>query len=90
MTELIRRKRRLVVETPFRVRGRPVIVNVQASGLRFREKGRRGFVEITSAQVYNRSAGIAAELGDRRKNNTGRIAEDEGRDGCRNSTHNSS
>jgi hypothetical protein len=62
MTELIRRKRRLVLETPFRVRGRPVIVAVQASGLQLREKGRRGFVEITWAQVYNRAAEIAAEL----------------------------
>ena len=61
MTELIRRKRRLVLETPFRVRGRPVIVDVQASGLRLREKGRRSQVEISWAQVYNRASEITAE-----------------------------
>jgi hypothetical protein len=62
--ELIRRKRRLVLETPFRVRGRPVIVDTQqqASGLRLREKGRRWFFQITWGQVYNRAAEIAAEL----------------------------
>ena len=61
MRELIRRKRRLVFETPFRVRGRPVIVDVQASGLGLREKGRRYQIEISWAQVYNRASEIAAE-----------------------------
>lgn len=56
MTELIRRKRRLVFETPLRTRGRPVIVDVQASGLHLREKGRRSQLEISWGQVYNRAA----------------------------------
>ena len=34
MTELVRRKRRLVLETPYRIRGRAVIVHVEAAGLR--------------------------------------------------------
>ena len=38
MRELVRRKRRLVLETPYRIRGRAVIVHVEAAGLRFREK----------------------------------------------------
>jgi len=63
MRELIRRKRRLVLETPFRVRGRPVIVDVQqqqASGLRLREKGRRSQVEISWA-----GSGLQPGVGDR-------------------------
>ncbi len=62
MTELVRRKRRLVFETPYRIRGRAVIVHVEAAGLRLREKGcRAGTLEITWAQIYNRAAQIAAE-----------------------------
>ena len=34
MTELVRRKRRLVLETPYRIRGRALIVHVEAAGLR--------------------------------------------------------
>jgi hypothetical protein len=58
---LSHRKRRLVLETPCMVRGRPVIAHVEAFGLRLREKGRRFFVEITWAQIFNRAAEIAAE-----------------------------
>ena len=62
MTELVRRKRRLVLETPYWIRGRAVIVHVEAAGLRIREKGcRAGTLEITWAQIYNRAAEIAAE-----------------------------
>jgi predicted metalloprotease len=62
VTELVRRKRRLVLETPYRIRGRALIVHVEASGLRIREKGcRAGVLEITWAQVYNRAAEIAAD-----------------------------
>ena len=62
MTELVRRKRRLVLQTPYRTRGRAVIVHVEAAGLRMREKGcRAGTLEITWAQIYNRAAEIAAE-----------------------------
>ena len=61
MIELVRRKRRLVLETPYRIRGRAMIVRVEASGLCLREKGRRWILEITWAQIYNRAAEIAAE-----------------------------
>ena len=62
MTELVRRKRRLVLETTYRIRGRAVIVHVEAAGLRIREKGcRAGTLEITWAQIYNRAAEITAE-----------------------------
>ena len=68
MTELVRRKRRLVLETPYRIRGRAVVVHVEAAGLRIREKGcRAGALEITWAQIYNRAAEIAAELGRQEK-----------------------
>jgi hypothetical protein len=58
---LRRRKRRLVLETPFSIRGRPVIAHVEGFGLRLREKGRRFFLEISWAQIFNRAAEIAAE-----------------------------
>jgi hypothetical protein len=61
VTELVRRKRRLVLETPYRIRGRALIVHVEAAGLRAREKGCRLGFQISWAQVYNRAAEIAAE-----------------------------
>ena len=61
MKKLIQRKRRLVVETPCVMRGRPLIVNIEASGLQLREKGRRSKLDISWAQVYNRAAEIAAD-----------------------------
>jgi len=61
LTELIKRKTRLVLQTPYLVRGRPMIAHVEAAGLRLREKGRRFRLEISWAQVYNRAAEIAAE-----------------------------
>ena len=62
MTKLRERKRRLVLETPYRIRDRALIVHVEVSGLRLREKGRRWVLEISWAQVYHRAAEIAAEL----------------------------
>jgi hypothetical protein len=62
---LSRRKRRLVLETPYLVRGRPIIAHVEAFGLRLREKGRRFFMEISWAQIFNRAIEIAAEQGRR-------------------------
>jgi len=71
VTELVRRKRRLVFETPYRIRRRAVIVHVDAAGLRLREKGcRAGTLEITWAQIYNRAADIAAERARQRRNET--------------------
>jgi hypothetical protein len=61
MTELVRRKRRLVLETPYRVCDRALIVHVEAAGLKLREKGCRVEFRISWAQVYNRAAEIAAE-----------------------------
>lgn len=61
MTELVRRKRRLVLETPFVIRGRAVIAHVEAGGLVLSEKGSRSGFEISWAQIYNRAAEIAAE-----------------------------
>ena len=61
MTKLVRRKRRLVLESPLRLRGRALIIHVEAAGLKLREKGCRNYLEITWAQVYNRAAEIAAE-----------------------------
>ena len=53
---------RLVLETPYRIRGRAVIVHVEAASLRIREKGcRAGTLEITWAQIYNRAAEITAQ-----------------------------
>ncbi len=61
MTELIKRKTRLVLQTPYLVRNRPMIAHVEAAGLRLRERGRRYTLEIGWAQIYNRAAEIAAE-----------------------------
>jgi hypothetical protein len=61
LTELIKRKRQLILQTPYMVRGRPMIAHVEASGLRLREKGRRFTLEISWAQTYNRAAEIAVE-----------------------------
>jgi hypothetical protein len=64
---LNRRKRRLVLETPFLLRGRPIIAHVEGYGLRLREKGRRFFLVITWAQIFNRAAEIAAEQSRKQK-----------------------
>ncbi len=61
MTELIKRKTRLVLQTPYLIRNRPMIAHVEAAGLRLRERGRRYTLEISWAQIYNRAAEIAAE-----------------------------
>lgn len=61
MTKLVHRKRLLVLETPYAIRGRALVVHVEGYGLKLREKGCRDHLEITWAQVYNRAAEIAAE-----------------------------
>jgi hypothetical protein len=61
MTRLIARRTRLVFETPLRIGKRPLIVAVEAWGLRLREKGRRHDLTITWAQIWNRAAIIAAD-----------------------------
>ena len=61
MTRLIDRRRRLVFETPLFIGKRPLIVAVEAWGLRLREKGRSQHLAITWAQIWNRAAVIAAD-----------------------------
>ena len=61
MTKLARRKLLPVLETPYAIRGRALVVHVGGYGLKLREKGCRDHLEITWAQVYNRAAEIAAE-----------------------------
>jgi len=64
VTQLMRQKRRLVLETPYVIRGRAVIVHVGVSGLTLREKGCRAGLEIslgTSLQPRGRDrSGICA------------------------------
>lgn len=47
MTRLTCRRRHLVLETPLLIGKRPLIVTVEAWGLRLREKGRRRHLAIT-------------------------------------------
>jgi len=61
VTKLVHRRRLLVLETPYAIRGRALVVHVEGYGLKLREKGCRDHLEITWAQVYNRAAEIAAE-----------------------------
>jgi hypothetical protein len=61
MRRLIARRTRLVFETPLHIGKRPLIVAVEAWGLRLRENGRRHDVTITWAQVWNRAALIATD-----------------------------
>jgi hypothetical protein len=62
MTKLIDRRTRLMFETPFFIGRRPLIVTVEAWGLRLREKGLRSRdLPITWAQIWNRAAMIAAD-----------------------------
>lgn len=61
MRKLIQRKRRLILETPCVIRGRPLVAEVEASGVALREKGRRTKLNISWAQIHNRAAEIAAE-----------------------------
>ena len=61
MTNILRRKRKLVLETPFLVGRRSLIVHVvEPFGLRLRAKHSRHVLEITWAQIFNRAASIAA------------------------------
>lgn len=61
MQRLIRRRTRLVFETPFLIGKRPLIVRIEPWGLCLREKNcRTGNLTITWAQVWNRAAVIAA------------------------------
>jgi len=72
VTQLMRRKRRLVLETPYVIRGRAVILHVGVSGLTLREKGCRAGLDISWAQIYNRAAEIAAEYARRERHESRR------------------
>lgn len=61
MRKLIQRKRQLILETPCVIHGRPLVAEVEASGVALREKGRRTKLNISWAQIHNRAAEIAAE-----------------------------
>jgi hypothetical protein len=61
MTRLIDRHRRLVLETPLLIGKRPMVVRVEPWGLGLRQKGRRQYLTITWAQVWNRAGIIAAD-----------------------------
>ena len=61
MTELMKRKTQLILQTPYLIRGRPMIAQVEAAGLRLREKRRRFTLEISWGQIYYRAAEISAE-----------------------------
>lgn len=61
MTNLMKRKTRLILETPLDIRGRQVIAHVELAGLKLRLKGCRYAYDISWAQIYNRAALLAAE-----------------------------
>lgn len=61
MTNILKRKKRLIFETPFLIGHRPMIVRVEPFGLRLRPKRSRYALEISWAQIFNRAAAIAAE-----------------------------
>jgi hypothetical protein len=61
MTSILKRKSKLILETPFLIGRRPMIVQVEPYGLRLRPKRSRYVLEITWAQIFNRAAAIAAE-----------------------------
>jgi hypothetical protein len=61
MTSILKRKRKLILETPFLIGRRPMIVQVEPYGLQLRAKRSRHSLEISWAQIFNRAAAIAAE-----------------------------
>ena len=61
MTSILKRKKKLIFETPFLIGRRPMIVQIEAHGLRVRPKRSRHAFEISWAQIFNRAAAIAAE-----------------------------
>lgn len=61
MTSILKRKKKLIFETPFLIGRRPMIVQVDPYGLRLRPKRSRHDLEISWAQIFNRAAAIAAD-----------------------------
>ena len=61
MTSILKRKRKLILETPFLIGRRPMIARVESFGLRLRRKRSRHALEISWAQIFNRAAAVAAE-----------------------------
>ena len=61
MTDLLTRKTRLSIKTPYTERGREIIAEVQTWGLELREKGRRFRMPISWGAIYHRAAEIAAD-----------------------------
>lgn len=60
-SSILKRKRKLILETPFLIGRRLMIVQVEPYGLRLRPKRSRYDLKITWAQIFNRAAAIAAE-----------------------------
>jgi hypothetical protein len=61
MTSILKRRSKLIFETPFLIGRRPMIAHVEPFGLRLRAKRSRHVYEITWGQIFNRAAAIAAE-----------------------------
>ena len=61
MTALLERKTKLALEAPLTIQGRPVVAYVEPWGLQLRFKGCTHRLETTWAQIYKRSAVIAAD-----------------------------
>lgn len=61
MTDLTKRKTRLVILTPYTERGREIIAEVKPWGIELREKGRRLRYPIPWGSIYHRAAEIYVE-----------------------------
>lgn len=61
MTDITKRRTRLVILTPYTERGREIIAEVHPWGLELREKGRRHRMSIPWGSIYHRAAEIAAD-----------------------------
>jgi hypothetical protein len=61
MTNILKRKTRLIIETPCIIQRRPLVAHVEPYGLEVRLKRTRHRSAITWAQIYNRAAMLAAD-----------------------------
>lgn len=67
LTDIQKRKTRLVILTPYRERGREIIAEVKPWGLEMREKGRRLRYPIPWGSIYHRAAELFAEEAQRER-----------------------
>jgi hypothetical protein len=61
LTNILKRKTRLIIETPCIIQRRPLVAHVEPYGLELRLKGTRTRFVISWAQIYNRAAMLAAD-----------------------------